>query len=442
VTAPLLITGGHLVDPAAGIDAPRDLRIEGAQVAEVAEPGALQGPGERIDATGLTVLPGLIDTHAHLREPGFEHKETIADGCRAAAAGGITSLLAMPNTDPVCDNAAVCELVLKRAAEAGRARVFPVGALTRGLAGQALPDMGELADAGCLAVADAWAPVESSQMMRRALEYALGAGLPVITVPQDLGLSGGGMMHEGAVSTRLGLMGIPAASEEISVSRAIALAELTGCPIHIAPLSTAGSVRMVRDAAARGLRVTAGTAPHYLHLTDDRVEGYDTAFKVYPPLRPRADVEALREAVADGTVAVLTSCHAPHADEEKAVEFDRAPFGMAGLATALSLTLKLVEEKVLTLSEAVARWTQGPRRAFPRLPEGLGTLAPGAPADLVLLDPAAHWSVTPETLGGRTASNPFLGERMPGRVRLTLLAGRPVHDARPAGRQAARGGAA
>ncbi|MFQ5507983.1 MAG: dihydroorotase [Leptospirillia bacterium] len=424
----LLIRGGHLVDPAAHIDAPMDLLIEDGCVAQVAEPGTIKATGARtIDATGHHVLPGLIDTHAHLREPGYEYKETIAQACQTAAAGGITTLFAMPNTEPVCDSKAVCDLVTARGREAGTARVLPVGALTRHMDGDVLSDMGELARSGCPAVSDAWVPIESSQMMRRALEYAKGVGMTVITVPQDLGLSKGGVMHEGEAATRLGLSGIPAASEEIAVSRAIALAELSGCPIHLAPLSTSGSVRMVRDARARGLAVTAGTAPHYLHCTDRAVNGYNTAAKVYPPLREEADRDALREGVADGTIDTLSSCHAPHADFEKAVEFDRAPFGIAGLATALSLTLQLVEEHVLELSTAVARWTVGPREAFGLEGAGFGTLTEGAPADLTVVDLAARWEVTAESLDGKAASSPFVGDTLPGQVRLTLFGGNPVH---------------
>jgi len=431
VNGPLVIAGGHLVDPAAGIDAPRDVLVEDGVVRAVAPPGTLDRKGTRVDAGGCLVLPGLIDTHAHLREPGLEHKGTIEGACRDAAAGGITTLLAMPNTDPVCDSAAVCAYVKARAAEAGFCRVFPVGALTRGMKGESLPDMGELAAAGCAAVADAWVPVEGSQLMRRALEYALGAGLPVITVPEDLGLAGGGVMHEGPMATRLGLSGIPSESEEISVYRAVALAELTGCRVHLAPITTRGSVRIVRNARERGVPVTAGTGLHYLVLTDARVAGYDTLCKVYPPLRPAEDVAVLREAVADGTVSVLTSCHAPHAAYEKAVEFDVAPFGMAGLSTALSLTLRLVEEKVLNLSDAVARWSVGPRAVFPAV-ASLGTLAEGSPADLTVVAASETWEVpahdpaAPDA--GPYAGSPLGGERLKGVVRLTLLGGSPVHE--------------
>ncbi len=450
----LVITGGHLVDPAAGIDEPRDLLVEDGVVRAVAPPGTLDKKGARVDAGGCLVLPGLIDTHTHLREPGFEHKGTIAGAAKEAAAGGITTLFAMPNTDPVCDSAAVCAYVQARAAEAGLCRVFPVGALTRGMKGEALPDMGELAGAGCAAVADAWVPVEGSQLMRRALEYALGAALPVITVPEDLGLAGGGVMHEGPVATRLGLAGIPSESEEISVYRAVALAELTGCPVHLAPISTRGSVRIVRNAKERGVPVTAGTALHYLVLTDARVAGYDTLCKVYPPLRPAEDVDVLRAAVADGTVSVLTSGHAPHAAYEKAVEFDRAPFGMAGLATALALTLRLVEEKVLPLSDAIARWTVGPRAAFPAVANfgdlgnfgnlgNLGTLAEGSPADLTVVAPGETWEVPAADPAaadaGPYAASPLGGERLKGVVRLTLLGGKPVHEPPNAMTAGARG---
>ena len=419
----ILIRGGHLIDPAAGVDAPTDLLIQDGKVARTGAPGTLSGTHE-IDAGGCHVLPGLVDTHAHLREPGLEYKETIADAARNAVAHGITRLFAMPNTDPVCDNVAVCELVRARGRAAGAAHVLPVGALTRDMAGKVLSEMGELADNGCPAVSDAWVPIESSQMMRRALEYAKGVGLPVITVPQDLGLSGNGVMHEGPISTRLGLRGIPAASEEIPVSRAIALAELTGCPIHISPLSTAGSVRMVAAAQRRGVPVTAGTSPMYLDLTDERLLSYDTNAKVYPPLRPRRDVEVLRQALADGTLGTLTSCHAPHAAYEKEVEFDHAPFGVAGLATALSLTLKLVEEKVVDLSTAVARWTVGPREAFGEA-AGPATLAEGALADLTVADLSATWEVTPEV----AHNTPYLGHTLTGRVRHTLVAGQPVFSA-------------
>lgn len=444
----LIISGGHLVDPAGGIDAPKDILIEDGVVAAVADPGelgaALADQIERIDATGRTVLPGLIDTHTHLREPGHEYKETIADAAFSAVSGGITTLFAMPNTDPVCDSVSICDRVTARAKEAGLARVLPVGALTRNMEGEALSEMGELARFGCPAVADAWVPVESSQMMRRALEYAKGVGLSVITVPQDLGLSKGGVAHEGAVSTRLGLRGIPAASEEISVGRSIALAELTACPVHISPLSTAGSVRMVKDAKSRGVRVTAGTAPHYLHLTDAALINYDTNLKVYPPLRTTADRNALRQAVADGTIDTITSCHAPHAAYEKAVEFDYAPFGIAGLATALPLTLKLVEEKVMNLSDAVARWTVGPRQAFGLAEAGMGTVAAGAPADLTIVNMAAKWEVTAEALHSRGKNTPFIGETFTGKVTHTLVAGALVyHDeaADAAGTRAAAGGA-
>ncbi|MBI5136195.1 MAG: dihydroorotase [Nitrospirae bacterium] len=422
------IVGGHLVDPAAGIDAPRDLLIVDGRVAMVAEPGRLPGHGATLDAAGCHVLPGFTDTQAHLREPGYEYKETIAQAAGDAARGGITRLFAMPNTNPVADSLAVCELVRAKARAAGAAHVLPVGALTRGMAGEVLSEMGELARSGCPAVSDAWVPVDSSQMMRRALEYARGVGLPVITVPQDLGLSGKGVMHEGAVSTRLGLSGIPAASEEISVARDIALAELTGCRVHISPVSTAGSVRLLGDAIRRGVPVSAGTAPHYLLLTDAFLEGYDTNGKVYPPLRSDADVRALREAVADGTVAVIASCHAPHAEFEKQVEFDHAPFGVAALATALSLTLLLVEEGILDLPTAVARWTVGPGQVF-GAPAGAGTLAEGAPADLSVVDLGARWQVTRAALSGHGLNTPFLGHTLPGRVRHTLIGGQAVFAA-------------
>ena len=421
----VIITGGHLIDPAAQIDALKDLKIADGNIVAVADPGQLpdSAGATAIDASGCHILPGLIDTHTHLREPGFEYKETIADAARTAVHAGITRLFAMPNTEPACDSVAVVEMVLQRGRAAGLAQVHPVGALTRHMEGQVLAEMAELAQAGCPAVSDAWVPVESSQMMRRALEYAHGVGLPVITVPQDMGLSADGVMHEGAVSTRLGLTGIPAASEEIPVGRIIALSELTGCRIHISPLSTAGAVRMVRNAQRRGVPVSAATAPHYLLLTDDRLEGFDTRAKVYPPLRSEADREALRQGVVEGTLTVLASCHAPHAAFEKEVTFDRAPFGMASLSTALSLTLQLVEDKVLSLSQAVACWTTGPQAVFGANAVGAARLSDGDEATLTIVDTAARW-----TVGDAAGASPFAGESLPGQVRHTFVAGRCVTD--------------
>jgi len=424
------ITGGHLVDPAAGIDGPHDLLIEDGTITAVTAPGQLpKTPGTTINARGGHLLPGLTDTQTHLREPGFEYKETIAEAALSAAASGITRLFAMPNSLPVADSLAVCELVRAKSRAAGGAEVIPVGALSKDMAGKVLSEMGELAASGCPAVSDSWAPIDSSQMMRRAFEYAKGQGLPVITVPQDLGLSGKGVMHEGPTATRLGLLGIPTASEEISVARDIALAELTGARVHISPLSCAGSVRMVRDAQQRGVPISAGTAPHYLLLTDRFLLGYDTNGKVYPPLRAEADMQALREAVADGTIGVITSCHAPHAAFEKQVTFDQAPFGVAGLATALSLTLKLVAEKVFDLPTAVARWSLGPGQIFGEKAAGSGTLSVGSRADLTLVDLNATWQVNCDTLRGHACNTPFLGETLPGRVRHTILGGRTVYAA-------------
>ncbi len=425
------ITGGHLADPSQGVDGPADLRVEDGIVTAVASPGGLPvltRPDATIDASGCHILPGLTDTQTHLREPGHEYKETIAQAAASAVAGGITRLFAMPNTDPVADSLAVCELVRAKGAAAGAARVLPVGALSHQMAGKTLSEMGELAASGCPAVSDAWAPIDSSQIMRRALEYARGVGLPVITVPQDLGLSGKGVMHEGAVSTRMGLSGIPAASEVISVARDIALAELTGARVHISPISAAGSVRLLRDAHQRGVQVSAGTAPLYLHLTDAALEGYDSNAKVYPPLRTANDRAALREAVADGTISVIASCHAPHAEFEKQVEFDQAPFGVAGLTTALSLTLKLVEEKVFDLATAVARWTSGPESIFGDA-AGSGTLAVGSPADLTIVDLSVNREVTRRTLNGHALNTPFMGWTLPGEVRHTLINGCTVFAA-------------
>jgi dihydroorotase len=422
----LLLRGGRVLDPARRYDARADVRIgEQGVILEVA-PGLRPPDGGRVlDCRDLAVVPGLVDLHVHLREPGHEYKEDIESGTRAAAAGGFTTVCCMPNTTPTNDCRAVTELIVRRAREVGRARVRPVGAISKGLAGETLAEMGEMKDAGIVAVSDDGRPVMNAELMRRALEYARTFGLPVVQHCEDLELARGFAMHEGAASTRAGLRGQPAAAESVMVARDLELCALTGARYHVAHLSTAASVRLVRDAKRRGLPVSCEVTPHHLTLTDEACLGYDTACKCAPPLREQADVAALREALADGTIDCVATDHAPHSSLEKDVEFDLASPGMIGLESALGLVLRLVDEEVLTLERALHALTAGPARLF-----GLeaGTLAPGAAADVAVLDLDARTPVDPARLRSKSRNTPFRGWELRGRVRLTLVGGRIVHE--------------
>ncbi|MCY4614361.1 MAG: dihydroorotase [Nitrospira sp.] len=424
----ILIAGGQVVDPGQwnGI---ADVLIEEGKISAV-EPDLqqkLQGVKAltTIDATGLIVCPGFVDLHVHFREPGFEHKETIATGSAAAVAGGFTSVCCMPNTQPVNDSRSVTEFILAQAAAAGKARVFPIGAITKGSKGEELAEIGELFDAGCVAVSDDGVPVMNSLVMRRAMEYASAFHLPVIDHCEDSQLSRGGSMHEGAVSTELGIPGIPKAAEEVMVARNISLAELTGARLHLPHVSTVGSVRMVREAKARGVPVTAEACPHHFSLTDEAVRSYDSNAKMNPPLRTDEDVQAIKEGLRDHTIDIVATDHAPHAVQEKLLEFDAAPFGIIGLETAFPLTLNLVEEGLLTLEQAIAKLTREPARVFDL---SHGTLAPGVAADVTLIDPAATWVVDPARLHSLSRNTPFAGWTMKGRVVKTLVAGEVVYD--------------
>jgi dihydroorotase len=429
-TARLVVTGGTLVDPVAGRAAPGDLLIEGERIAASGAPGSLDAAdAEVLDARGFLVVPGLVDMHVHLREPGYEYKETIQTGVAAALAGGFTSLACMANTEPVNDSAAVTQYILDRARIARGARVYPIGALSHGLKGERLAEIGEMHAAGIVAVSDDGRPVMDAGLMRRALEYTRMFDLPVIAHEEDTHLAAGGVMHEGVTALRLGLRGIPAAAEEIMVARDLALARLTGGRLHLAHLSTAGAVALVRAAKADGLAVTAEVTPHHLFLTHEAVEGYGTNAKMAPPLRPRADVEALRAALADGTIDALATDHAPHHRDEKEVEFDQAANGIVGLETALALALRLVAEGVLDLPTLVARMTIGPARIL-GLPAG--TLAPGAAADVTLIDPERRWRVEARSFRSKGRNTPFEDWEMTGRAVAVLVGGRLVLDERPA----------
>ncbi len=422
----LFIEGGRVIDPASGTDGVRTVVVRDGRIAEVAERVERPRDARAVDARGRWVTPGFVDLHVHLREPGQEYKETVATGARAAVAGGFTTVCAMPNTKPVNDSASVTELVLARAAQAGFARVLPVGCISRNQAGEDLAEYGELKAAGCVAVSDDGKPVASSALMRRALEYARAFGLVVAVHEEDPGLVGKGVMHEGPASTRLGLKGIPAAAEDVMVVRDLALLELTGGRLHVQHVSTRGAVRAIRDAKRRGLAVTAEATPHHLALPDDDVaaSGYSTDFKMNPPLRSADDVRAVREGVADGTLDAIATDHAPHSAVEKDLEFDAAMNGIVGLETAFSVCLDLVRKGALPERRLIEALTVGPARAF-----GLaaGTLARGAAADVAVLDPSAEWTVDPARLHSKARNTPWKGKKLPGRCVYTIVGGRIVH---------------
>ncbi len=443
----LLIAGGMVIDPSQNLSAVADVHIREGKVVRVVpltQPPPDRPPARRIlDAQGLVVAPGFIDLHVHLREPGEEHKETIATGTRAAAAGGFTTVCCMPNTHPPLDRPEVVEAVLLRARAEGVVRVLPVAALTEGRAGKALAPLGELADAGAVAFSDDGDPVADDFLMWKALEYAAQLGRPVFSHAELPRLSAGGAMHRGAVSTRLGLPGIPAAAEAAGIARDLLLAEEAGAPLHLLHVSTAAGVELIRWAKARGVPVTAEVTPHHLTLTDRLVAGegwlppYDPRTKMNPPLRSEADRRACLAGLKDGTLDAVATDHAPHAWEDKAREYEQAAFGIVGLETALGVLLTLVHEGDLDLVDLVAALTLKPARILGALdPEGpssplvpplLGTLQPGAPADLVLFDPQEAWEVDPERFHSRGANTPWVGQTLRGRVRYTLVAGEVVH---------------
>ena len=435
---PVLVKGGRIVDPAQGMDERGDLLILDGVVAVIQTEIASPDGARVIDAAGLVVCPGFIDLHCHLREPGFEYKETIATGTRAAARGGFTTVCAMPNTDPVMDSRAVVDFVLRLAREEGAVRVLPIGAVTAGSRGAALTEMAELAEAGAVGFSDDGHPVADANVMRQALSYASGLGLPIVNHCEVPELSAGGVMNEGWVATRLGLKGLPRSAEEAMVARDIALAETTGGRLHVAHASTAGTVELVRQAKERGLKVTCEATPHHLTLTDETVLGrgaaayeplsvsaYDTNAKVAPPLRSRPDVEAMVEGLRDGIVDLIATDHAPHASIEKMCTFDEAANGISVLETALGSLMSLVHSGALTLPTLVDRLTAAPARF---LGVGLGTLRPGAPADVTLFDPAAEWVVDPAAFASRGKNTPLAGATLKGRVAATIAAGRVVHD--------------
>jgi dihydroorotase len=421
---PLLIRGGRLIDPSRDLDEVADLLIQDGTVAGVGRGLGAPDGAETLDAKGLVVAPGLVDVHTHLREPGQEDRETIATGAAAAAAGGFTGICAMPNTDPPIDNQSAVGFVVKQGAAAGAARVYPIGAISLGQKGEQLAEFGELVGAGAVAVSDDGRPVASGHLMRTALEYARTFGIPVADHCEEPSLALGGVMHEGLVSTRLGLQGIPAAAEEIMVARDVLLAGHTGGHIHLCHMSTRGSVDLIRRAKDRHLKVTAEACPHHFALTHEACEGYNTNAKMNPPLREAEDVAAIRAGLKDGTIDLIATDHAPHHYDAKEREFDDAPFGIVGLETALGLGLTvLVDGGVLTLPELIARMSTVPARTF-GLPGG--SLAPGQPADVVVFDPRVAWTVDPRRFKSKSRNTPFAGWELKGRVVRTIVGGRTV----------------
>lgn len=421
----LLIRGGTVLDPLAGTVEKKDILVVDGKIAAVGLSLPAEG-ADILESSGKLVAPGLIDMHTHLREPGFEAKEDIASGTRAAARGGFTAVACMPNTDPPADSAAVISYIKSAAGAKGLVEVYPVGAITRGSGGRELAEMGCMREAGAVAFSDDGQPVMDAGLMRRAMQYARMLGAVIISHCEDKTLSAGGVMHEGYNSTVLGLKGIPASAEEVMVARDIILAGETGCRLHIAHVSTAGSVRLVREAKTRGVPVTCEVAPHHFTLTDEAVSGYNTFTKVNPPLRSAADVAAVIEGLSDGAIDVIATDHAPHTAEEKDVEYDRAPFGLVGLETAVGLVwTELVASGALTPLEAVRKMTLNPARVL-GIPKG--TLDIGADADITIIDPELSEEVDPASFAGRGRNTPFAGRLLKGLPVVTVVHGRVVFD--------------
>ncbi len=417
----ILIKNGHIIDPANKVDEKLDVLVSNGKISRLGKPGSLPANGSQvIEAAGKFVVPGLIDMHVHLREPGFEYKETIATGTAAAKAGGFTSVCCMPNTNPVNDNRSVTEFILAQARSAS-AQVFPIGAVTKGSKGEELAEMGELHAAGCVAISDDGKPVMNASMMRRAMEYSRIFDMLIISHCEDSTLSFNGVMNDGIVSTELGLRGIPRAAEDVMTARDITLAELTGGRLHIAHVSTAGSVRLIRDAKSRGLKVTAETCPHYFSLTEEAVRGYNTLAKMNPPLRTVDDVAAVKQGLKDGTVDVIATDHAPHAMDEKSGEFDYAPFGIVGLETALGLTLKLVDEGMFSLAEVIRKLSVNPALI---LKLNKGTLSVGADADMTIIDSDVDWTVDASQFKSKSKNTPFDGWKLRGKAVRTIVGGK------------------
>jgi len=425
----LLIQGGKIIDPSQGIEAIGNLLISEGKV-------SWRGKGEEtpphadydtLNAKGLVVCPGIIDLHCHLRQPGDEEKETIASGTSAAARGGFTTICCMPNTNPPLDNQTAVEFIKSKSASEGVVRVLPIGCISKGRKGKELAEMGELASAGVIAFSDDGEPVLSSYLMRQALDYSHAFDLPIIDHCEDKTLTEGGQMNEGVISTRLGLRGIPNAAEEIMVARDLALAQLTGGRLHIAHVSTEGSVELIRRAKEKGIKVTAEVTPHHLTLTEEKILGYDTNAKVNPPLRTKRDIKALIQGLKDNTIDIIATDHAPHTEADKLCEFDLAPFGISGFETALGSLMSLVHGGELSLVTLINKLTHEPAKIIGNRYGSLGTLVTGAPADVTILDPNLEWVVEPKAFASKGRNTPLTGERFRGRVMATIYQGKLVY---------------
>ncbi len=421
-----LLFGGRIVDPSQHIDRDADLLIEDGKISAILEPGTAIADAEQIDVTGKVVVPGLIDIHVHLREPGFEYKEDIESGTRAAAAGGFTRVCCMPNTNPAIDTAATVRFILERTEQVGVAHVHPIGAATRAMQGDQLTEMAELKSAGAIAISDDAFPLQSAETTRRAMEYCAMLNLPLLTHNEDKALTQKGAMNEGYTATLLGIPGMPRVAEDIAVARNIMLAKLTGCHLHLLHISTAGTVELLRRAKAEGIKVTGEACQHHWALTDEACMKFQTDAKMNPPLRTQEDCEAIKQGLQDGTIDCIVTDHAPHAEYEKEVEFDAAPFGILGLETSFPITYTtLVKTGVLTLSEAIAKMTSEPAKIL-SLPEGAGTLCPGAIADVAVLDLDTIWTIDRNTVQSKSKNTPFHGTEVQGRAVFTVVAGRVI----------------
>lgn len=424
----ILIKNGYVIDPLSGFEGAADIFIEDGLIKTITPcgPGGQKLKGRAVgaevfDAKGMYVLPGLIDMHTHLREPGFEHKETIKTGTLAALKGGFTTVCAMPNTNPVNDNAGITEFIIKKAEAEGATRVLPIGAITKGLRGEEIAELCMMRSAGCVAFSDDGRPVASALIMRRALEYLRGLDGLIISHAEEPQLTESGVMNEGLLSLQLGLKGSPSVAEEIMIYRDVALCDYAGGRLHVAHVSTEGSVRIIRRAKERGIRVTAETCPHYFSITEDAVCGYNTSAKVNPPLRSQRDIVAVKQGLKDGTIDIIATDHAPHSAEEKTREFDSAPFGISGLETALPLGMRLVEEGVLSLSGLVKKFTVAPAAI---LGIDKGHLREGAPAEVCVFDPSAEYVLEAKNLLSKGKNSPFDGWTLKGAVAATVFRGR------------------
>ena len=422
------IKGARILDPG-NIDDNKDIIVKDHLIEAIVDPifdrkeNGTSSDIETIDATGMIVVPGLIDIHVHLREPGQEYKETIETGLMAAARGGFTAVCSMPNTNPVNDNSQVTKFIINRANELGLSKVYPTGAITQGSLGNTLAEIYDMQQAGIVAVTDDGKPLENSNLMRRALEYCKGLDIPVFVHAEELSIADGGSMNEGFFATFWGIKGIPNAAESIMVVRDIALAELTGAHVHFCHISTRESVEAIRQAKKRGVKVTCETAPHYFTLTDEDVKDYNTNFKMNPPLRSEEDRQAVIQGLVDGTIDLIASDHAPHSVIEKDVEFDRAAFGIVGLETSLSLSLKLVHDGFLTMAELINKMAKHPAKII-----GIqNDVKPGNIADLTIIDPEDTYEIDPETFKSKSKNTPFSGLKVKGRPFLTMVNGKVVY---------------